>query len=90
MTRVLQLEQQIAELSPEELAIFRKWFAEFDAEMWDRQIEADAGAGKLDALAQKALRDHAAGNRPGFEPPRHSRLLGLLPSSPGRGPSAGG
>jgi len=61
MTRVLQLEQQIAELSPEELTIFRKWFAEFDAEMWDRQIEADAGAGKLDALAQMALRDHAAG-----------------------------
>ncbi|HZF11134.1 MAG TPA: hypothetical protein VFE33_20270 [Thermoanaerobaculia bacterium] len=61
MTRVLQLEQQIAELSPEELTIFRKWFAEFDAEMWDRQIESDAGAGKLDALAQKALRDHAAG-----------------------------
>jgi hypothetical protein len=48
-------------LSPEELAVFRHWFAEFDAEMWDRQIEADAGAGKLDALAQKGLRDHAAG-----------------------------
>jgi hypothetical protein len=61
MTRVLQLEQQIAELSPEELAVFRKWYAEFDAEMWDRQIKVDAHAGKLDALAQKALRDHSAG-----------------------------
>jgi hypothetical protein len=61
MTRVLRLEQQIAELSSEELAVFRKWFAEFDAKMWGQQIEADANAGKLDSLAQKAVRDHITG-----------------------------
>jgi hypothetical protein len=61
MTKVQQLEKQIAELTPEELAVFRKWFSDFDAEMWDRQIEADVQAGKLDALARRALRDHAAG-----------------------------
>jgi hypothetical protein len=66
MTRVRQLEQQIADLSPEELTTFRQWFAEFDAERWDRQIEADAHAGKLDALAQKALRDHAVGKSTRF------------------------
>jgi hypothetical protein len=61
MTRVQELEQKVAHLTPEELATFRKWFAEFDAEMWDQQIEADAAAGKLDALAQRALRHHAEG-----------------------------
>jgi len=28
---------------------------------WDQQIEADAKAGKLDALADEALADHRAG-----------------------------
>lgn len=33
----------------------------FDAEVWDRQFEADLKAGKLDALAERALQGHAAG-----------------------------
>jgi len=51
----------VKELSPEELAAFREWFVKFDAELWDRQFEADVTAGKLDAMAERALRDHAAG-----------------------------
>ncbi len=61
MGKIEKLEQQIRDLSEEELAQLRRWFAEFDAEVWDRQIEADAAAGKLDSLAEKALRDHAEG-----------------------------
>ena len=61
MGKVENIEGQIQELSPEELATLRKWFAEFDAEAWDRQFEADVKAGKLDALAERALRDHLAG-----------------------------
>ena len=61
MSKIESIEKQIKQLSPEELAEFRRWFAEFDAHLWDRQFEADVKAGKLDALAEKALRDHAAG-----------------------------
>jgi hypothetical protein len=61
MGKIEKLEQQIRDLSEEELAELRRWFAEFDAEVWDRQIEADSKAGKLDRLAEKALRDHAEG-----------------------------
>ena len=61
MSKVKELEKQIEQLSPAELAEFRRWYAEFDAQVWDRQFEADVKAGKLDALAEKALRDHAAG-----------------------------
>lgn len=61
MSEVEQLEQKIQNLSEAELTQFRAWFADFDAKAWDRQIERDANAGKLDALADKALRDHAAG-----------------------------
>ena len=61
MGKVESLEQQIKALSAEELAQFRAWFLEFDWALWDEQIERDAANGKLDALAERALRDHAAG-----------------------------
>jgi hypothetical protein len=61
MSRVEVLEDQINELTPAELAEFRHWFAEFDAQEWDRQFESDVEAGKLDELAEKALRAHGAG-----------------------------
>ncbi len=60
MSKLENLEKQIQQLSPEELAEFRRWYAEFDADLWDRQFESDVKAGKLDALAEKALRAHAA------------------------------
>ncbi len=61
MTRVQQLEHEIRELTPGELVAFRRWFQEYDASEWDRQIEEDALVGKLDELAENALVDHGAG-----------------------------
>jgi len=61
MSKLEIIEGQITELSPEELAQLREWLAGFDAEVWDRQFEADVKAGKLDGLADRALRDHLAG-----------------------------
>jgi hypothetical protein len=55
MTTLQEIERAISQLSPEELATFRAWFAEFDADTWDRQFESDAAAGRLDALAKEAL-----------------------------------
>jgi hypothetical protein len=61
MGNVENIERQIQQLSADELAEFRRWFAGFDAERWDRQLEADVRSGKLDALANEALQAHAAG-----------------------------
>lgn len=61
MGKVESIEEQIKALSPEELTVFRAWFREFDWALWDEQLERDVASGKLDALADKALRDHAAG-----------------------------
>jgi hypothetical protein len=61
MGKIERLEQEIRALSEEELAQLRRWFIEYDAEAWDREIEADAKAGKLDRLAEEALRDFAEG-----------------------------
>lgn len=61
MSKVEKIEQQVQSLSPQELAQFRAWFLEFDWAAWDRQLERDVRDGKLDGLAEKALRDHATG-----------------------------
>ena len=61
MSKVKDLGTQIQELTPEELKAFREWFTKFDADNWDREFEADVKAGKLDAMANRALRDHNAG-----------------------------
>ncbi|WP_448269099.1 hypothetical protein [Nostoc sp. DSM 114159] len=56
MSTLKQVELAISQLSPEDLAAFRAWFAEFDAASWDKQIEEDVAAGRLDILAKKALK----------------------------------
>ena len=56
-----EIEQAITELPPNELARFRQWFEEFDAQVWDEQFERDAKSGKLDNLANKAVKDFHAG-----------------------------
>lgn len=61
MTKIEKLERDVRDLSAKDLATFREWFAAFDAAEWDRQLEADVKAGKLDALADAALADHRAG-----------------------------
>ena len=57
MTMVYEIEVAVAKLSREDLSAFRDWFEEFDAEAWDKQFEDDVAAGRLDALAEEALRD---------------------------------
>ena len=57
MSTVQELENTVRQLSAEELAAFRSWFAEFDAAEWDRQFEADVSAGRLHWLVGEARRD---------------------------------
>ena len=57
MSSIQEIERAIRKLPPEALAKLRAWFAEFDAELWDHQLEKDVAAGKLDALGEEALAD---------------------------------
>ncbi len=61
MTKLEKIEQDIASLTPGEVAKLARWFAEFQADVWDKQIEDDAKAGRLDSLADEALASHHAG-----------------------------
>ncbi len=61
MSKVEQIERDVRKLSDQEFATFRAWFSEYDAARWDEQFEMDAQSGRLDAAADAALADHAAG-----------------------------
>ena len=61
MSKVETLEREVEKLSADELAAFREWFANYDSDAWDRQMEADVKAGKLDRLAAEALAEHERG-----------------------------
>jgi hypothetical protein len=61
MTNVEQAESQVRGLNADELKAFRDWFTKFDADWWDRQIEADSKRGVLESLANRALAEHETG-----------------------------
>ncbi len=61
MTRIKQIEHEVKKLNRAEREAFRNWFREYDADEWDRQIEEDVLAGRLDKLAEEALAAHKAG-----------------------------
>ena len=56
-----ELEAAVSKLSREDLAAFRKWFIAFDAEAWDRELDEDITAGKLDSVVREVDDDIRAG-----------------------------
>ena len=61
MQDVKALENAVKALPPQDLAEFRRWFAEFDLTVWDEKIEVDLSSGKLDALLSEAEEDYNSG-----------------------------
>lgn len=57
MGTIREIEDAVRKLSPQDLTDFRQWFAAFDAEAWDRKLEQDSKSGRLDSLANEAIRD---------------------------------
>ena len=61
MTTATAISGAVRRLPKRELNKFRKWFVAYDAAVWDREVEGDVAAGRLDRLAREALRDLRAG-----------------------------
>jgi hypothetical protein len=59
--RVEQLQEQIKVLTPPEFGAFVEWFEEYLEDEWDRQIEEDERAGRLDAVGERAIKDFEEG-----------------------------
>lgn len=55
------LQQAVAQLSPEDFKTFEAWFDDFRTEQWNRQIAADTKSGKLNKMAEQALKDFRKG-----------------------------
>jgi hypothetical protein len=61
MSTIQEIEDALRQLSAEDRAAFRAWFAEFDAQEWDHQFESDVASGKLDWLVAEARADRESG-----------------------------
>ncbi len=57
MQTVQEIEEAVTHLPRPELDKFRAWFEKFAADLWDKQLEKDVQSGKLDFLADQALKD---------------------------------
>jgi len=58
---VHELETAVASLPPADLEAFARWFETYLADEWDRRIEEDIKAGRLDEAGKQADADFEAG-----------------------------
>lgn len=65
---VEELQNAISQLQGEELSRLTQWFEEFVADQWDRRIQGDIDAGRLDAAGHRADTDFEAGRCTPFSP----------------------
>jgi hypothetical protein len=55
MTTVEEIQVAIQSLSSQDVTYLRQWMSELDWDNWEREIEKDSDAGKLDFLIDEAL-----------------------------------
>ncbi|MBI4490119.1 MAG: hypothetical protein HY694_13635 [Deltaproteobacteria bacterium] len=61
MSKVDELKTEIEKLPKEEFTELVRWLSEKDWERWDKEIEADSEAGRLDFLVHEAFEAKAKG-----------------------------
>jgi hypothetical protein len=68
MSTVEQIEAAIQKLPREDFFRLHEWVRDRFDDEWDKQIEEDALAGRLDHVAQEALAEYRAGKSTPFPP----------------------
>jgi hypothetical protein len=58
---VAEVKQAVVNFSPDDFSAFRNWLADLEMAQWDKEIEEDSAAGRLDSMLEKALGDYHAG-----------------------------
>ncbi len=61
MIKVHEIQKAIEALPPRDYTRLRQWFLKRDWQQWDKQIEADSDAGRLDFLIKEAAEEKAGG-----------------------------
>ncbi|MDN3514338.1 MAG: hypothetical protein NG747_08060 [Candidatus Brocadia sp.] len=51
---IKEIELAITRLTSQELSQFTAWFEEYQAQTWDKQVEKDIEAGRLDKIIKEA------------------------------------
>jgi hypothetical protein len=59
MSAIEQIKQAIEKLSPEDFIRLSAWIYEREQSQWDRDLDADSIAGKLDSLFNEAAHAQA-------------------------------
>ncbi len=62
MSKLDQLKAEIESLPSEQLAEIFRWISEKEWERWDKEIEADSQAGRLDFLVREAKEEKIKGD----------------------------
>ena len=58
---VKQIQSEVLQLSDDDRSELWSWYWDMDWERWDRELEDDVKAGRLDWLAEEALKDAKEG-----------------------------
>jgi len=58
---VKQIEKAITQLPAKELAELVSWLEDYHAQVWDKRIEDDLEAGRLDALLAEVENEYESG-----------------------------
>ncbi|HEY3854297.1 MAG TPA: hypothetical protein VGO67_07905 [Verrucomicrobiae bacterium] len=61
-----EIESAITRLKPKEVHAVADWLQEYRETLWDKKIQADTRAGKLDSLIEKAKSAYRAGKATPF------------------------
>ena len=61
MTQLQKVQVAIESLSREDYADLRRWFSDRDWRLWDREVEEDSAAGRLDFLIAEARDEKSKG-----------------------------
>ncbi len=62
MSKVDEIMNAIEALPQKDFTQLRQWFTERDWQKWDKQIETDSEAGKLDFLINEAIDEKDSGS----------------------------
>ena len=61
MTSLAEIKEAIQNLPPAEFAEMARWFQDVQEDQWDRQIEADAAAGRLEFFKEQVAQARVVG-----------------------------
>jgi hypothetical protein len=61
MSKVEELKTQIEKLPKDEFTELVRWLSEKEWERWDKEIEADSKAGRLDFLVRESIDEKTKG-----------------------------